>query len=65
MRDLYAVATPKGGRLCPRCALERFGNELETMPGDHTLVLADDAWRNEIDGPCDRAPDCLEWVGDT
>lgn len=63
MKNLYAVATPKG-RLCPDCAERKFGEELEgDMPDDHTIVIESDDWKHSVDGPCDESPKCLNFVG--
>lgn len=60
MRGLYAVSVADGV-LCPGCATEQFGEELENLTDEAgTHVLEDDDWRHEVDGPCLK---CGEEVG--
>lgn len=62
MRDLYAVATSKG-RLCPDCAVKKYGKDLENIPEEDTVVFRSDDWKHQVIGPCDEA-DCTTFIGE-
>lgn len=63
MTKIYAVATPKG-RLCPACAEKKFGEDLDNLPDENTVVLDSDDWKSQVNGPCDEISECGTFIGE-
>ncbi len=61
-KDLYAVAIDDT-RICPPCAFKRYGDEFDesALPKEATVVMDDDHWKHQIDGPC---ADCGDEVSE-